>query len=575
MSLEGTNPQLKVGDKILSTLRLSNFPTGYRLSATPAPKLLEAGIEFSIVKPGISDLPKIFNPQDAGYLGTERTFRCVWFPAENRFEQVENGTWLNAQIGSTGKWAIVENPMDPTLAFPGFRFPREQWLLNIGTGDLRILARDSTEPAVLNEKRASAVIKTATGWNWIDLNQGTVTAIPSAIGTGDSPTKFVGDKAICFAGGKVVTIEKGIAKAALGTKSGLKFSYRASSATGIYLAAEETATGKIGIAVLSNGAVKTQIESATLSGLKTYGGKVTYLRQSFEDSPNVMIANSDFSNPELLTDTNPQQDEFFWGKAIPVPGATLITPANPGEGKSPLVVTVYERMAGRGYEYSTPKADSAYSIQGWSQDGYYVLLPDITYEPNKPGESAKKSVEAILMNLKKQYSDKIDFDRVAVVGHSWGGYEAVMLAATSKMFRCAIAGAPITDLISLQGQEYEIGKVPHSTVLEYGQGYLTGPFWDYVKDHQANSPIFNLKTLETPILVAYGGKDQMVPPSQSQELFHAMRRLSKKGVFLEYADDDHSLSNPATRKDYSKKVREWLARYLKGETPMPWMVANR
>ena len=45
-------------------------------------------------------------------------------------------------------------------------------------------------------------------------------------------------------------------------------------------------------------------------------------------------------------------------------------------------------------------------------------------------------------------------DIAVVVGHSWGGFDTAFLATHTDLFAAAVAGAPITDLVSNYGNHH-------------------------------------------------------------------------------------------------------------------------
>ena len=89
---------------------------------------------------------------------------------------------------------------------------------------------------------------------------------------------------------------------------------------------------------------------------------LTYRSQSFDQSPNLVITDLDFSNPKEISNTNPFQDEYAWGKAelIKFNNAQnnsalgiLYYPANYQKGKKyPMITYVYEKLSDGVHRYT-------------------------------------------------------------------------------------------------------------------------------------------------------------------------------------------------------------------------------
>ena len=79
-------------------------------------------------------------------------------------------------------------------------------------------------------------------------------------------------------------------------------------------------------------------------------------------------------------------------------------------------------------------------------------MPDIVYKLNDPGMSA---VACVLPALKAAIATGVvDAKRVGLHGHSWGGYETAFLVTQTDAFRVALAGAPLTDMVSMYSSVY-------------------------------------------------------------------------------------------------------------------------
>ena len=212
------------------------------------------------------------------------------------------------------------------------------------------------------------------------------------------------------------------------------------------------------------GATNLVFDDAKLNFLKARDADVfLFTRQTYVDFPNYYLANATFGSDKQLTDANPQQRQFAWS-----PGAKLIDytsakgdklqgalylPANYQPGKKyPLLVTIYEKRSQNMHAYAAPNETRAPNPTLFTSKGYAVLDPDIVYKLNDPGMSA---VWSVVPAVKAAIATGIvDSANVGLWGHSWGGYQTAFLVTQTNIFKSAIAGAPLTDMVSMYSSIY-------------------------------------------------------------------------------------------------------------------------
>ncbi len=139
------------------------------------------------------------------------------------------------------------------------------------------------------------------------------------------------------------------------------------------------------------------------------------------------------------------------------------------------------------------------------------------------------------------------------------------------MFKAAIAGAPLTNLISMSNSIYWNTGTPDSKIFETSQGRFDGPWYERMEDHMRNSPMYNAKNIKTPLLVAFGDKDGAVDWHQGIEMYSTMRRMEKPHIMLVYADENHGLAKKENQIDYQKRQKEYFDHYLLGKPAEKWI----
>jgi dipeptidyl aminopeptidase/acylaminoacyl peptidase len=219
--------------------------------------------------------------------------------------------------------------------------------------------------------------------------------------------------------------------------------------------------------------------------------------------------------------------------------------------------------------YVAPSIRRPYNTTNFTTNGYFVFQPDIVYETNDPGMSAVNCVVPAVKEVLK--TGMIDASKVGIMGHSWGAYQASFLVTQTDIFKAAIAGAPLTDLISMSLSIYWNSGTPDQKIFETSQGRFDGPWYERTEAHIRNSPMFNASKIKAPLLVTFGDKDGAVDWHQGIEMYGTMRRMQKPFVMLVYADENHNFTKKENQIDYQKRQREWFDHYLLGKPAEKWI----
>jgi dipeptidyl aminopeptidase/acylaminoacyl peptidase len=314
--------------------------------------------------------------------------------------------------------------------------------------------------------------------------------------------------------------------------------------------------------------VRTEAENAYLFTIET-----------FDEFPDLYMSDTAFGNIRRLTDANPQQIDFAWGSArlfewhnadgIPLQGI-LYLPADYKRGQRyPLIVYIYERLADLLHRYGTPRASSRINPAFYTSNGYAVIDADVVYTIGQPGQSAVKSVVPAALKLVEM--GIADPERIGLQGHSWGGYQTAYVVTQTDLFSAAVAGAPVSNMVSAYGGiRWGTGN-PRTYQYEIGQSRIGRSLWERPDLYLENSPVFYADRIRTPLLVMHGDDDGAVPWYQSIELYLAMRRLGKEMFFLHYADAPHNLMKRKNRIDYNRRIFEFFEHYLNDKQAPDWI----
>ncbi len=309
------------------------------------------------------------------------------------------------------------------------------------------------------------------------------------------------------------------------------------------------------------------------------GDHILFTRENFQEFPDLWVCGSDFKTPRQISYTNPQQQDFLWGKAEliewlsfdgkPLQGV-VIKPENYEPAKRyPVLVYYYESFSQELYRYNQVVINHRPCFPYYTGNGYVLFLPDIQFEVGRPGFSAAK---CLVPGVQRLIDLGIaDGKRIGLHGHSWSGYQTAFIITQSDIFAAAIAGAPVANMTSAyNGIRLENGVARQfqyeKEQSRIGLGLVEAPLL-----YLENSPIFYADRIHTPLLIEFGDKDGAVPWQQGIELYLTMRRLNKNCIFLQYNDEPHHLKKYPNKLDYTIKMKEYLDHYLKGEPAPKWM----
>ena len=296
--------------------------------------------------------------------------------------------------------------------------------------------------------------------------------------------------------------------------------------------------------------------------------------------PDYYVTDASFAGSEKLTDANPRQSDFTWSAGARLIDyeseqgdklqAALFLPANYEPGESyPTIVYIYEKLSQGLNNYAQPSANG-FNKSVYTSNGYAVLMPDIVYKINDPGMSA---VWCVLPALDAAIeTGVVDADNVGLHGHSWGGYQTSFLITQTDKFAAAVAGAPLTNMISMYSSIYWNSGGGNMAIFESSQGRFTGDYLEATDAYIRNSPVFFADRVKTPLILLHNDKDGAVDWNQGIEYYNTLRRLGKDVVMLQYVGENHGLRVPANQKDYTVRMREFFDYHLRGIDAPIWLL---
>jgi len=238
--------------------------------------------------------------------------------------------------------------------------------------------------------------------------------------------------------------------------------------------------------------------------------------------------------------------------------AALLTPAGyEGKTKLPLVAWIHGGPTGRWSSY----------IEIYGQllaaRGYAVFYPNVRgsagygqkfIESNRGdwGGGDYKDVMAGVQDLVDR--GIADPGRLGIGGWSYGGYMSEWAITQTTVFKAAVAGAGLSNLISEFGTE----RGPAYDEWFYGVPYTREGAEGFLK----SSPVMYLKNAKTPTLILQGEADTTDPPGQSEELYRGLKHYGVEAELVLYPREPHGLHEEKHLLDRLNRILAWYEKHL-------------
>jgi len=148
-------------------------------------------------------------------------------------------------------------------------------------------------------------------------------------------------------------------------------------------------------------------------------------------------------------------------------------------------------------------------------------------------------------------NDSAPADRIACCGWSYGGYlTQAALTFHPQLFTAGISICGMSDLNTwYRNTEPWIAAAAYP---KYGHPVSDRELLDRL------SPLLRAHALTAPLLLVHGLNDTNVPPSESQQMFEALRALGRNVELLVFDDDGHEIDKRENRSVLVKAMCDWL-----------------
>ncbi len=275
-------------------------------------------------------------------------------------------------------------------------------------------------------------------------------------------------------------------------------------------------------------------------------------------------------DPVRLTTLNPQLEGMAWSAPQEVSWTApdglevrglLIRPLDYEPGRRyPTVIHPHGGPAGAW-------TDNFYaSWHNWdgflAARGYAVLLPNprgstgrgSAYLAANKGDVGGGEWQDVLSGARWTIENGIaDPERMGIGGWSWGGFLTAWAITQTTIFKAAVMGAGLSNLLSDHGQN----DIPDANRLIFD----SLPYDDF-DAYWRVSPLRHVARVATPTLILHGEKDARVTPAQGQEFYRALTVQGVPTRFVLYPREGHPIEERAHQLDLLQRVLEWFDRFL-------------
>ena len=147
-----------------------------------------------------------------------------------------------------------------------------------------------------------------------------------------------------------------------------------------------------------------------------------------------------------------------------------------------------------------------------------------------------------------------DEDRLGVGGWSWGGYLTAITITRTNIFKAAVMGAGLSNMVSDHGTD----DIPKANLLYFSHE----PYEDFEPYWEA-SAMKHIKNCTTPTLILHGAEDARVQHWQGAEMFRALKTLGVPVEFVRYPREKHPIDERKHQIDLMRRLIDWYTKWLK------------
>ncbi len=256
----------------------------------------------------------------------------------------------------------------------------------------------------------------------------------------------------------------------------------------------------------------------------------------------------------------PQHLSFKARDGVEIHGLLYMPADLPADVKPPLLLAVHGGPTAQArpefdgpHQYLLTRGVAVFDLNFRGSTGYgkrYARLNDLRLREGEIYDLAD-AVEWL------GRSGRVDADRAAVMGGSYGGY--LTMAAVARLpdvFKSGVAFVGVSNwLTALEGASPQLKA---SDRLEYGD--IDDP--EDREFFRRISPITHISNVRAPVMVLHGANDPRDPVTESDQFVRGIREQGGEVEYLRFPDEGHSIRKLSNRIIAFRRIAAFLERTL-------------
>ena len=293
--------------------------------------------------------------------------------------------------------------------------------------------------------------------------------------------------------------------------------------------------------------------------------------------PDLYTANiDDIDNSIRLTDLNPfikdsiqlaKYEVVTWRSSdgLEIEGIQYSPASVKKDGKAPFLLHIHGGPAG----VFTNSFSTRYHV--WAGLGYVQLAPNVRGSSGYGDDFLRGNMNDIgggdyqdlMTGVDKMISDKkIDPNKMAVRGWSYGGILGGTVITKTDRFKAASLGAMVSDWTS----EYGVGFN-----YDISLWYIGGTPWSNPEGYRERSPATHAANVTTPTLFLHGLRDRTDTPMQSQIFFTFLKDIGKVDTrYIAFKREPHGFREPRNQRTRDIEEIKWIQKYTLDKDWKAW-----
>lgn len=301
-------------------------------------------------------------------------------------------------------------------------------------------------------------------------------------------------------------------------------------------------------------------------GLSADARRMATVVQSFTLAPRIVSGPLNdprqitFENRDLVANTEPRSISYR-NEGLTLQG-WLLAPMNLQQGKT-YAMAVYVHGGPAHFQESRFGWDD--TVTALLDHGYFVFEPNYRGSFGQGDEFTRANVgdigggdlRDILAGVDAvEKIAPVDDQRLAIFGHSYGGFMTQWAVTQTNRFKAAAASAGLSDWVS----DYSLNGIPR-----WQDPYFPGVTpYDRQDVFDRISPLRFVRQVRTPVLMYGGEKDLESPIEWGIEFWHGLKAMGVPTSLVIYPGEGHKISNAANDADETARTLAWFEKYVGG-----------